>query len=300
MNIIWSHGWKRYRADARSSGGSFNRLFHRMPKSMKDVLTILFTMLLAVTLVACDSNDNGDGDTPSATADVRFVHASPDAGAVDIFLDDQEVAGDVTFQGTQQNPVPLVSDYFDIPIGAGATIAVRDQDGNNAVNPLDVDAANLQEDTKYTVIVAGAASAGGPEAILLPDRFQGAPDGGIGLRLVHGSARAQQTFGPVDIYVTPPNTDLSQVDPLLSGFEFTENSGSDLLSSPGAFAPQGLSGETQTVSVTAAGSSQAALEVPIGGSGGFPLQEGQYVTGIAADVTWGEGVGALVIAEESQ
>jgi len=271
---------------------------------MKNVLAIFFTMLLAMTLVACDSNDDGDdddGETP--TTQVRFVHASPDAGPVDIFLNDEEVAGDVAFQGTQQNPVPLVSDYFDIPVGVEAVIDVRDQDGNVVAGPLNVDdqSVNLVEDAQYTVIVAGAVGAGGPEAVLLRDRFQGAADDGIGLRLVHGSARADAAFGPVDIYVEPPETDLSTVDPLLASFEFTDNSGTALLGTDGAFAPQALSGETQIVSITAAGSSQAALEVPIGGSQGFPLEAGQYVTGIAADVTWGElGVGALVIAEDPQ
>lgn len=265
---------------------------------MKNLLSILFSLLLVVTLVGCDSDDNG-GDDAAATAQVRFVHASPNAGPVNVLVDGEEVASDFAFQGSATNPFPNVSPYVAVPIDVDAEIEVQTASGNT-VFTVNADQVSLEENVRYTVLAAGAVGVGGgPEPILLEDRFQDLSSGQIGLRLVHGSKGVQSQVGPVDIYLTPPNTDLSQVNPLISGFEFGDDS-SPNPSRPGLFLPRELSGEAQVVSVTPAGGSQAALQVQIGGDGGLQVQPGQFITGIAADIPDGDGgvrPGALVIAE---
>ncbi|PEN13497.1 hypothetical protein CRI94_09265 [Longibacter salinarum] len=271
---------------------------------MKNVLAVLFSMLLVVTLVGCDSNDDDDnGDDTTQTAQVRFVHSSPDAGPVDVFLDDQEVAGDFAYSASPVN----ASDYLDVPVGTDATIEVRAQDGT-VVNSVSVDQANLAADARYTVIVAGAVAATteAPEAILLRDQFPDLGAGQIGLRLVHGSALAEDNFANgVDVYIAEAGQDdLSGLTPLVADFTFTQDTGSRLLGTSGAFATRELSsGPQQSVYVTAAGGTQPALEVPIGqGTGELPITEGAYVTGIAADIPTAEGglaVGAQAIIEDA-
>ncbi|HHP7239416.1 DUF4397 domain-containing protein, partial [Longibacter sp.] len=140
---------------------------------MKDVLAVLFTMLLAVTLVGCDSNDDNGDDQPE-TAQVRFVHAAPDAGPVDVFLDDQEVDGDFSYKApTPADASPRTSDYFDVPVDIDAVIDVRAAGTDNSVLSVNVDQANLAANARYTVIVAGAdaAQTDAPAAILLRDQF---------------------------------------------------------------------------------------------------------------------------------
>jgi hypothetical protein len=256
-------------------------------------------MLLAVTLVACDSNDDNGDDT--ATAQVRFVHSAPDAGAVDVFLNSEEVAGDFSYSPSPVN----VSGYFDIPVGTDAVVEVRPAGSDEAVQTINVDQANLLADARYTVIVAGATAAQteAPEAILLRDQFPNLDGGGIGLRLVHGSALAADAFpNGVDVYIAESGQDtLSTANRLVPDFEFTQDSGARLLGTSGAFAPRQLTTDVrQSVYVTAAGdSTQPALEVPIG-PGGLEISEGQYVTGIAADLPDGSGgleVGAQAIIE---
>lgn len=267
---------------------------------MKKLLSILFSLLLVVTLVGCDSDDDG-GDDPAATAQVRFVHASPNAGPVDVLVDGEEVASGFAFQGSATNPIPNVSSYVEVPIDVDATIEVQTANGDN-VFTVNADQVNLEEGVRYTVLAAGAVGVGGgPEPILLEDRFQDLSSNQIGLRLVHGSKGVQSQVGPVDVYLTPPNTDLSQVDPLIAGFEFGDDS-SPNPSRPGLFIPRELSGEPQVVSITAAGSSEVLLPVQIGGDGGLQVQSGQFITGIAADIPDGQGgvqAGALVIAESA-
>ena len=208
---------------------------------MKKLLSILFSLLLVVTLVGCDSDDDG-GDDPAATAQVRFVHASPNAGPVDVLVDGEEVASGFAFQGSATNPIPNVSSYVEVPIDVDATIEVQTANGDN-VFTVNADQVNLEEGVRYTVLAAGAVGVGGgPEPILLEDRFQDLSSNQIGLRLVHGSKGVQSQVGPVDVYLTPPNTDLSQVDPLIAGFEFGDDS-SPNPSRPGLFIPRELSGE---------------------------------------------------------
>ena len=274
---------------------------------MKDVLAVLFTMLLAVTLVGCDSNDDNGDDQPE-TAQVRFVHAAPDAGPVDVFLDDQEVAGDFSYKApTPADASPRTSDYLDVPVDIDAVIDVRAAGTDNNVLSVNVDQANLAANARYTVIVAGAdaAQTGAPEAILLRDQFVDLETGQIGLRLVHGSALAADEFtNGVDVYVADAGLqDLSEETPLVADFTFTQDTGQRLLGTSGAFAPRDLTqGTQQAVYVTAAGSPTPALQVPIGGDGGLPIAEGQFVTGIAADVPGAEGglgVGAQAIIESA-
>jgi hypothetical protein len=267
---------------------------------MKNLLSILFSLLLVVTLVGCDSDDDG-GDDPAATAQVRFVHASPNAGPVNVLVDGEEVASDFAFRGSSTNPFPNVSPYVEVPIDVDADIEVQTADGSS-VFTVNADQVNLEENVRYTVLAAGAVGVGGgPEPILLEDRFQNLSSGQIGLRLVHGSKGVQSQVGPVDVYLTPPNTDLSQETPLISDFEFGEDS-SPNPDRPGLFIPRELSGGAQVVSVTPAGSSEAALRVQIGGDGGLQVQAGQFITGIAADIPDPDGgvqAGALVIAESA-
>lgn len=304
MNIIWLHGWKRYRVDVRSSGGSFDRLFHRMLRSMKDVLAILFTMLLAVTLVACDSNDDGDddGNGEAETTQVRFVHASPDAGTVDIAVNGEVAVPDVAFNVGSPVPSPTTSGYQTIETDGGTTtLAVLNSDGNEVLSGT-LDELGIEEGQRTTLIVAGAVANGGPQLIRLRDRFEDLDQGQIGLRLVHASAFVQENVGPVDVYLAPPGADLSNVTPLVSGFELGGDSGSASGTFPGFFLVQQATGEAQIVTVTPAGSTTAALEVPIGGSSGLPVQSGQFITGIAADVPDGSGgieAGALAIIESA-
>ncbi|MFP4227584.1 MAG: DUF4397 domain-containing protein [Salinivenus sp.] len=240
---------------------------------MRNAFTFLVGLLLAVGLVACDSN--GGGDDP--TAQVRFMHASADAGAVDVLVDGEVVASDVTFSG--ETASPTISEYLNVPVTAESEIEVQDADGNEVFTTT-AGAANLEEDAQYTVIVAGALAAGDdtPQPIVLRDRFEtDLGDDEVGIRLVHGSAGA----GAVDIYLTPPGEDLQNADPLISDFQFTDSFPDGFA---GQFAPQEVSQDGSELSVTPAGEKEpVVLQLQVGGDEGLPVQAGQYITGIAID-----------------
>jgi hypothetical protein len=205
------------------------------------------------------------------------MHASADAGAVDVLANGEVVASGVTFSGNVINPT--ISDYIEVPVDSESEIEVQDTEGNT-VFATTAGAANLQEGGQYTVIVAGALAAGDntPQPIVLRDRFETAlGDNEVGIRLVHGSAGA----GAVDIYLTPPGTDLQNASPLVSNFQFTDDFPGGFA---GQFAPQEVSQEGSVLSVTPAGQKEpVVLQLQVGGSEGLPVQPGQYITGVAID-----------------
>jgi hypothetical protein len=184
------------------------------------------------------------------------MHASADAGAADIIVDGETAASSVSSSDLDGgiSASPTVSEYVDVLVASDTDIQVQDASGNTVIS-TSAGSAGLQENARYTVIVAGAAAASSetPSPVVLRDQF-GADLGSnqVGIRLVHGSAIA----GVVDVYLTPPGTDLQSATPLVSGFRF----GNDF---PGGFAeqfaPQAVSQSGSVLSVTETGSTQPVL-----------------------------------------
>jgi len=255
---------------------------------MRTVFSVLIGLFLTVGLAGCDSNGGGEGPT----AQVRFMHASADAGPVNVLVDGETVASEVSFSGLNEGGIsatPTVSSYLEVPVSSGTSVEVQDADGNT-VFTTSAGEANLQENAQYTIIVAGAVAAEGdtPQPIVLRDRFETElADDEVGLRLVHGSAGASS----VDIYLTPPNTDLQAADPIVSDFQFTQDFPGGF---PGQFAPQAVSQDGSDLAVTPAGSKEPVLlQLRVGGDQGLPVSPGQFITGVAIDGPGG-GAGALV------
>lgn len=254
---------------------------------MRHFLTLLTGIVLAVGLVACDSNGDGEDDGP--TAQVRVMHASPDIGAVNILVDGEEVATGVSFSRELTNP--SVSEYYDVPVGSDADIEIQDS-GGNTILTTNVDQADLDEDTRYTLVVAGAMSAPQaetPQEIILRDQYRdNLGDNDIGLRLVHGSGLA----GAVDIYLNEPGTELTAQELIAENFQFTQDFPGGFA---GQFASQPLSEDGSVLVVTPTGSTDRVLELPVGTSEGLQVQAGMHVTGVAIDDPESDPpVGALV------
>lgn len=243
---------------------------------MRNILVVFFSLILAVGLVGCDSNDNSDG--PGPTAQARFMHASPGAGPVDVVVDGETVASDFGFSVDQQTFAPNTSDYLDVPVSADASLEVQTGDGT-AVISTTVGDLNLEEDTQYTVVVAGTPGENAPQAIVLRDQFRDElGQSEIGLRLVHGAA----TPGPVDIYLNQPNTDLISEELVTANFQFGDDFPGQFR---GQFAAQAVSDEGSVLVVTPAGETNRVLELPVGTGteGSLDVQPGQHVTGVAID-----------------
>src|SRR5690606_26410330 len=131
-------------------------------------------------ITACGDDDPA---APAATAQLRVVHASPDAPNVDVLVDGARALTDV--------PFTAASEY--LPLSAGnRDLEVRATGGTTAV----IDAtAMLVEDQAYTVIATGFVASIAP--LVLQDDLTAPAAGNVKVRLVHASP----TAGNVDIYV---------------------------------------------------------------------------------------------------
>ena len=141
-------------------------------------LLVAFSLLLALGLLVPQSTFAADGP-----ARVRIAHASPDAPAVDVFVDGQSVLTNVTFF--------TVSDYLQVQPGTHRfQIAPTGKGAANAVIDTTVDLTSAEE---YTVMAVGRLAAIQP--LVLSDSSETPPAGKALIRVVQAAPEA----GTVDI-----------------------------------------------------------------------------------------------------
>ena len=225
----------------------------------------LAAMLLAsLALAACDDDD--DPTAPVATAQLRVVHASPDAPNVDVLVDGAAALTNVPFKAA--------SDYLSVPSGArnlkvraaGTTTVVIDQN------------ATVVGGRAYTVLATGPVASIAP--LVLEDDLTNPASGNVRLRLVHASP----TAGNVDIYVTAPTANLDTTTPTLSNVAF--RAASSYLEVPAG---------TYRVRITPAGTKTVAIDV-----NNVALTAGQIRTAVAVDAPGGGApLGAILLTDEN-
>ncbi len=147
---------------------------------MRQLLGILTSVIAALALSACGGGGNA---SPSPQAQLRVLHASPDAPNVDVYVDG--------FKELANVPYPTLSQYLSLPAGQHR-IQVNAAGTNTTV--IDV-SPTLAPNNDYTAIAAGFLA--NIEALLANDENSPAATGQARLRVIHASPDA----GPVDILV---------------------------------------------------------------------------------------------------
>jgi mannitol/fructose-specific phosphotransferase system IIA component len=164
----------------------------------------LLNWTCALTLLAATA-------TFAQTGRLRVVHASPDAPAVDVYVDGAKVLENL--------PYREYSEYLPLPAG---THEVRVNVTNTQTTVLQA-APSIQSGADYTAIAVGLAGGGGPglDLVLLADDNTMAAGGNVKLRVVHGAPSAPE----VDVYVTTPFESLDNRTPALTNVPFKAASG---------------------------------------------------------------------------
>ncbi len=210
----------------------------------------LAALAAAGLLMGC-SDDDKTG--PNGTAQVRVVHASPDAPAVDVLVDNQSVLTGVAYKDA--------SGYLDVPAGT-RNIKVQAAGGGAVVINAN---ATVTKGSYYTVIATGLLANIAP--VILADDLTEPAAGNIKVRLVHGAP----SVAAVDIYVTAPGADINAATPTLTNVTFQQ--ASDYLEVPAG---------SYRVRVTPAGTKTPALD-----TGTLTLTSGQIRTAIAVEAPGG-------------
>jgi len=228
-------------------------------------LTRIGVAALAATALLLGCSDD-DKTGPNGTAQVRVVHGSPDAPAVDVLVEGKEVLSDVSY--LQSSP------YLSVPAG---TRNIRVNAANSTTTVINANAA-VTKDYAYTVIATNLLAS--IEPLVLEDDLTAPAAGNIKVRLVHGAPNV----GQVDIYVTAPGANLATATPTLTAVPFKAASG--YLEVP--------AGNYQ-VRITPTGTKTVAID-----TGALTLAAGQIRTGIAVEAPGGgTPLTALLLADRN-
>ncbi len=187
----------------------------------------------------------------NATADVRVVHASPDAPAVDVIVNDAVNLVTNLDYAESSGFASVAPDTYNVKVvPTGET------------SPVVIEAdLTLDQGASYSVIASDLLANIAP-IVFAEDRRSVATEAKI--QIVHASPAA----GTVDIYVTAPGADISDIDPTIAGFQFQATTGGFIALPEGSY----------DITITPEGSKTAAI-----GPAEVMLEAGGIYTAIARD-----------------
>ena len=216
-----------------------------MSRYSRLLVLAMTTMVVGATIFTAGCGDSGH-------AQLRVVHASPDAPNVDVLVDGKTVLTNVAYE--------TASNY--LTVGAGSRkIEVRATGTSQEVISATV---SLSRNKYYTVLAVDKLANITP--LVLTDDNTPPASGQIKLRLVHASP----TAGPVDIYVEAPGAGVTG-SPTLTNVAF--KTASSYLAVPAG---------SYEVYFTPTGTKTVALD-----SGSLSLSAGQIRTAVALDAPGG-------------
>jgi len=178
-------------------------------------LSAVFSWLLVVLVVpACDTS-SGPGD---GTAEVRFIHAGVGAPPVDLVIDDETIAGGISFS--------RVSALAQVAAGA-VDVEVRSAGDGDVLTSR---ATALEAGRRYTALFSRSGDS--TDLRIVADTAEGVPESAppplpsdtgaipgeskIKIRAIHNAEHAP----PVDVYLTLDDEPLAGALPLVEPFTY--------------------------------------------------------------------------------
>jgi hypothetical protein len=220
-----------------------------------------------VSLVVADGTGSFEIFDTNTPAELRVIHASPDAPPVDIVVND-----DFANPVLEDVPFPAASDYLSVPPGAYNLKVTAANNPGAIVIDADVD---LDAGAQYSVYATGTLATIAPY-VLVDDNRPVVTEAKV--RIVHTAPSA----GPVDIYVTPPGADITTATPAFENVPFLGETGY-----------VSLAGMSYDVTVTVAGTKTAAI-----GPATIALTDGGVYTAAARDAVGGGAPFGLILLDD--
>jgi hypothetical protein len=152
-------------------------------------------------------------------AQVRMVHAIPNAPALDVDINGTNDFPGILFGGVQPS-----SGYTKVPSGS---VTIQAFDTGTTTNPIfgtNGVTASLSSSTQYTMVLAGVLNGAGSNALAalqITDNNTAPTSGNVEFRIIHAAPSAP---GSVDIYIVPDPSVINQVNPTFSGIAYTQAS----------------------------------------------------------------------------
>ena len=175
--------------------------------------TIVATLLaVALSLAGCNTG-NGVVSVSSTKANLRIVNLIPNArGPLDVTLDNSAFASGLAFETLQQYQ------QINSITQANPTQTIQATVTGSVSSLITTTIAPIGE-TNYSYIMFGPVTA--PVGQLYDDTVTDPGAGNINVRVINAAAG----IGSVDVYLTPPGTDLKLVAPSVAGVGYGSPSG---------------------------------------------------------------------------
>jgi hypothetical protein len=220
-----------------------------------------------ISLVASTGTSTLEILDAATQAELRVIHASPDAPAVDVVVNDNFAS-----PALEDVPFPAVSGYLAVPPG---TYNVKVTPANTpGVIVIDAD-VSLAAGKRYSVYATGPLAAITPYVLIDDDRRVSTA---AKVRIVHAAPGA----GSVDIYVTAPGAGIEAATPAFSNVPLRAETGY-----------VSLAAGSYDVTVTPAGTKTAAI-----GPATITVFDGNVYTAAARDAVGGGAPFGLILLDD--
>jgi hypothetical protein len=179
-------------------------LENNMFRLLKALPLTLSLAVLSIFAISCGSGSQSQ---------IRVVHAISNGPALDVNVNATKVFTNIAFGGVQ--PIPPA--YTKVPSG-GVTIQAFDT--GTTTNPIfgtNGVTANFSSSSQYTIVLAGILNGTGTNALAalqITDNNSAPTSGNVEFRIIHASPSGTT---PVDVYIVPPGTDITNVTPQIGG-----------------------------------------------------------------------------------
>ena len=175
------------------------------------IIKITFSLFVFVLLNGCSSSD--EDPVNDETAELRVVHASPDAPTVNV-LANGEVLDFLVGVNYQQ-----ASGNFTLETGTSYDFAIQ---ANTTAGSIEVLSINLSPEAavSYDVIAVGSVADETLELLTLSTLDEDLTEGNVRARVVHVAEDAPT----VDVYITTVDADLTSAQPIVT-LGYKDNSG---------------------------------------------------------------------------
>ncbi len=149
----------------------------------------------------------------SSQSQIRLVNAIPDGPALDIDVNTTKVFTNIAFGGVQPTPPA----YTKV---ASGSVTIQAFDTGTTTNPIfgtNGVKVGLSGSSQYTIVLAGFLNGTGNNALAAlqkTDNNSAPTSGNVEFRIIHASPSASPNAPfAVDVYIVPPGTDITQVNP---------------------------------------------------------------------------------------
>lgn len=175
-----------------------------------------------ITLLVSDGRSASEILDEATPAEVRIVHAVPDAPPVDVYLDDPMAMNAPAITGlgytdVVPSPVPSAADPY-AAIEPGTTNVLVTVSGNPGAIAIPATDLDLAAGRQYTVYATGTLATIAPFVRVDDSRSVGTE---ARVRILHLAPSA----GLVDVYVTPVGADIANEAPALQDIDFKDDTG---------------------------------------------------------------------------